>query len=178
MPANTYAPVLGFAALSGTGKTTLLCKLLPVLKRQGLKVGMIKHAHHDFDIDQPGKDSYELRRAGAACMLVASSRRQTLIIELDEEKNPKLSELLSGLPQGLDLILVEGFKHAAFPKIELHRPGLGHPLLFPEDSNVIAIATDAPLGRETMLPVMGLNDVEVIADFVCQFVAGAHDRVG
>ena len=170
-------PVLGFAAWSGTGKTTLLVQLLPKLRGRGLRVGMIKHAHHSFEVDQPGKDSYELRKAGASPMLVVSSRRWAMMADLDEEREPVLQEMLDRLdPSGLDVILVEGFKHEAFPKIELHRPAIGKPLLFPDDASVIAVATDAPLAQPTQLPVLDLNDVEAMADFVLRFCGRPADR--
>ena len=160
-------PVLGFAAYSGTGKTTLLRQLLPLLRQHGLRVGMVKHAHHDFDIDTPGKDSYELRKAGANEMLIASGKRWALMVETEGEGDPVLQQMIDRLDQSsLDLVLVEGFKHEAFPKIELHRPALGKPLIFPDDSNVIAIATDTELGAEIELPVLDLNDVPAMAEFV------------
>ena len=169
-------PVLGFAAWSGTGKTTLLVQLLPRLRGRWLRVGIIKHAHHSFEVDRPGKDSYELRKAGASPMLVVSSRRWAMMADLDEEREPVLQEMLERLDQSqLDVILVEGFKHEAFPKIELHRPTVGKGLLFPEDANVIAIATDAPLAQTAPLPVLDLNDVEAIADFVVAFCGQPHD---
>lgn len=165
-------PVLGFAAFSGTGKTTLLVQLLPRLRAAGLRIGMIKHAHHKFDVDVPGKDSYELRKAGASQMLVTSSRRWALMTDLDEERDPVLQEMLDRLDQGgLDLVLVEGFKHEAFPKIELHRPAMGSPLLYPQDASVIAVATDAPLPEPAGLPLLDLNDVAGIAAFVQAFCA-------
>ena len=174
---GTRCPVLGFAAWSGTGKTTLLVQLLPRLRGRGLRVGMVKHAHHSFDVDQPGKDSYELRKAGASPMLVVSSRRWAMMADLDEEREPVLQEMLDRLdPSGLDVILVEGFKHEAFPKIELHRPAIGKPLLFPDDASVIAVATDAPLAQPTQLPVLDLNDVEAMADFVLRFCGRPADR--
>ena len=153
---NCAKPVLGFAAFSGTGKTTLLVKLLPLLVKRGIRVGMIKHAHHDFDIDTPGKDSYKLRKAGARQMLVASSRRRALMTETPGQQEPQLEELISILDlDSIDLILVEGFKHLAFPKIELHRAGLGHPLLFREDRNIIALAADhTPDNRD--LPLLDI----------------------
>ncbi|MCU0971812.1 MAG: molybdopterin-guanine dinucleotide biosynthesis protein MobB [Gammaproteobacteria bacterium] len=168
-------PVLGFAAYSGTGKTTLLVQLLPRLRAAGLRIGMIKHAHHRFEIDHPGKDSYELRKAGASQMLITSSRRWALVTDLDDEHDAVLQEALERLDQReLDLILVEGFKHEHFPKIELHRPAVGNALIFPDDSNVIAIATDAPLTLPTTLPVLDLNDVDAIADFVRQFLVSVQ----
>lgn len=163
----TSVPVLGIAAFSGTGKTTLLTKLLPILKSHGLRIGMIKHAHHTFEVDHPGKDSYELRKAGAEQMLIASRNRWALMVETIPEAEPQLQALLPHLdPNTLDLILVEGFKHERFPKIELHRPSLGHPLLFPGDETVVAVACDAPLPVRTSLPVLDLNDPGQIADFI------------
>ena len=164
---NVRVPVLGFAAFSGTGKTTLLKQLLPLLRAQGLRIGMIKHAHHDFDIDQPGKDSFELRQAGAEEMLVASGRRWALMVETGGTGDPDLRQLIGRLNQAsLDLILVEGFKHERFPKLELHRPSLAKPLMFPEDPSVIAVASDAPLAIPCQLPVLDLNQPARIADFI------------
>ncbi len=170
---NKHAcPLLGFVAFSGTGKTTLLKQLIPLLKQQNLKIGLIKHAHHRFDIDIPGKDSYELRKAGADQVLVVSQQRWAMITETPEQQSdPALTDMLTHLDQsGLDLILVEGFKHVAFPKLELHRPALGHPLLFPHDVDILAIATDAPLQQETTLPVLDLNQAAAIADFIRQHI--------
>lgn len=165
-----HTPLLGFVAFSGTGKTTLLRELIPLLKNKRLKIGLIKHAHHRFDIDIPGKDSYELRKAGADQVLVASRQRWAMITETPEQRgDPALNDMLAHLDQsGLDLILIEGFKHVAFPKLELHRPALGHPLLFPGDSDILAIATDAPLQQETTLPILDINQAETIAGFIQQ----------
>ena len=162
-------PLIGFSAYSGTGKTTLLKQLLPRLDARGLRVGMVKHAHHQFDIDRHGKDSYELREAGARQMLVASRRRAAWVCEFDEDRDePTLEQVLGMLdPNSLDLVLVEGFKRDAFAKIELHRACLGHPLLFPHDENIIAIATDSPLPMHPpRLPVLDLNRVDEIAQFI------------
>jgi molybdopterin-guanine dinucleotide biosynthesis protein MobB len=152
-------PLLGFCAYSGTGKTTLLTKLLPLLKQEGLRVGMVKHAHHRFDIDHPGKDSYELRKAGAEQMLVASRRRMALVRETgDQQAEPILEDALAMLAlEQLDLILVEGFKQAAIAKIELHRPSLGKPLMYPEDPHIIAIASDEPLA----IPQRGITQLDL-----------------
>ena len=161
-------PILGFVAHSGTGKTTLLLKIIPLLKAKGLRIGMIKHTHHKFDIDHPGKDSYRLRHAGAEQMLVASRKRWALMVEIgDEFDEPYLEQVLLHLNQDkLDLILVEGFKHERFPKIEVHRPSLERPLFFPEDDSVIAIACDAPLAVATDLPVLDMNLPEQIVAFI------------
>jgi len=162
-------PILGFVAYSGTGKTTLLLKIIPLLKAKGLRLGMIKHTHHKkFEVDYPGKDSYRLRHAGAEQMLVASRKRWALMVEMQEEyEEPDLIQLLSHLDQDkLDLILVEGFKHENYPKIELHRPSLGHPLLFPEDNSIIAIASDVPLTESKNLPWFDMNQPEQIVAFI------------
>jgi molybdopterin-guanine dinucleotide biosynthesis protein B len=169
MSSTIKVPVMGFAAYSGTGKTTLLKQLIPVLRQRGLRVGMIKHAHHGFDIDTPGKDSYELRKAGSSQTLVASSRRFALIVEREDERRPRLDELIGRLDATqLDIILVEGFRHVPFPKIELHRPSQGKPLLFLEDDSIIAIASDAPLAVPPGIDMLDLNDISGIADFVTQ----------
>ncbi len=162
-------PLIGFAAYSGTGKTTLLEQLIPVLRSRGLRVAVVKHAHHDFDIDAPGKDSFRLRQAGAQQMLVASHKRSALITEFDDGAvDPSLPLLLQQLNmESLDLILVEGFRHEPIPKIELHRPALGKPLIFPDDSNVMAVATDGPLAVATELSLLDINDVVAMAEFIC-----------
>ena len=164
-------PVLGFAAYSGAGKTTLLTKLLPLLTARGIRVGIIKHAHHSFDIDKPGKDSYELRQAGACQMLVASARREALIIEKAEADEPDLEQLIARLDQdALDLILVEGFKNVPFPKIEVFRATVGKPAIYPDDDSVIAIATDRELPIHSGLPVLDINIPESVAAFVCDYI--------
>ncbi|MFW5453833.1 molybdopterin-guanine dinucleotide biosynthesis protein B [Thioalkalivibrio sulfidiphilus] len=169
-PVRCSLPVLGFAAFSGTGKTTLLTQLIPMLREQGLRISMVKHAHHDFDVDKPGKDSYELRKAGATQMLIASDRRMALMTEFEPPADPRLQDLLAQLdPRRADLVLVEGFKHEHFPKIELHRPSLGKPLMFPEDTDIIAVACDAPLDRDCDRPLLDLNDLGAIRDFVLQW---------
>jgi molybdopterin-guanine dinucleotide biosynthesis protein MobB len=159
-------PVLGFAAYSGTGKTTLLVKLIPLLREQGIRVALIKHAHHDFDIDIPGKDSYELRKAGADQVLVASSNRRALIKEMVIEADPQLQDLINELDlSNVDLVLVEGFRHVAFPKIELHRPCLDKDLIFADDSSVIAVASDEEIDTG-VLPFLDLNQPEEITQFI------------
>lgn len=162
-------PVLGFAAPGGTGKTTLLLKLLPLLCERGICVGMIKHTHHHFDIDKPGKDSFELRKAGAQQMLVTSSQRWALMVEREYEHEPRLEEHIAHLEHAtLDLILVEGFKHGRFPKIELHRPALNRSLLFPGDDDIVAVASDSPLILPEHIALLDLNDEHQIAGFICQ----------
>jgi len=161
-------PILGCAAYSGTGKTTLLISIIPILKERGFEVGVIKHAHHTFEIDTPGKDSYEIRKAGANQVLIGSKQRWALMVEQDEEDaKTRLEEYIAQLDQDkLDLILVEGFKPEAIPKIELHRPSLSHPLISSSDNSVIAIATDEPLKENTSLPVLDLNDHNAIVDYI------------
>jgi len=162
-------PIVGFCAYSGTGKTTLLIRLIPLLKSHGLRVGVVKHAHHSFDLDYPGKDSHSLRGAGAEQLLIASRHRIAWIEETPaREGEPGLTELLNALdPEHLDLILVEGFKRESFPKIELHRPAMGTPLLHTRDSTVIAIASDTPLLSHTPgLHQLDLNRPDRIAAFI------------
>ncbi|EIA1496167.1 bifunctional molybdopterin-guanine dinucleotide biosynthesis adaptor protein MobB/molybdopterin molybdotransferase MoeA [Vibrio parahaemolyticus] len=165
-------PILGFAAYSGTGKTTLLEALLPKLTEAGLRIGMLKHAHHNFDVDKPGKDSYRLRKAGASQMLIASRNRYALMTETPEAE-AEFEYLLTRFDEDkLDVVLVEGCKNIAFPKIELHREEVGKPWLYPHDENIIAIASDsAELDSE--LPQMNINDLDAIAQFVLQYVQDA-----
>lgn len=169
-PFNSKTPVLGFCAFSGTGKTTLLKKLIPALKAQHLRLAVIKHAHHEFDVDQPGKDSYELRKSGADQMLISSARRWVLMRELGEQPEPGLDELVSRIDHSCtDLILVEGFKRIAFSKIELHRPALGKPPMYPKDQDIIAVATDAALELRPKVPQLDLNNIHQICRFVTDY---------
>jgi molybdopterin-guanine dinucleotide biosynthesis protein B len=154
--------VIGLAGWSGAGKTTLLVKLIPELRRRGLSVSTLKHAHHAFDIDRPGKDSFEHRQAGATEVLIASGRRWALMHELGKEAEPMLPDLLRRLAP-VDLVIVEGFKAYAHPKIEAHRAANAKPFLFREIPNVRAIAADVPVCG-TDLPVVHLDDVGAIAD--------------
>jgi molybdopterin-guanine dinucleotide biosynthesis protein MobB len=173
MLTRAHKPVVGFAAYSGAGKTTLLKQLLPLLVERGVRIGMIKHAHHKFEIDIPGKDSYELRKAGASQVLVASARREALMTEKIAESEPDLDTLIGQLNQdAIDLILVEGFKQVAFPKIELFRPVMGKPALYPEDADIIAVATYAELPVATHLPVLDINNPAAIAAFILQHISG------
>ena len=175
MPLIFPRPVLGFAAYSGTGKTTLLIKLLPLMKLQGLRVAMIKQTHHDFDIDKPGKDSYELRKAGADQVLLASNKRSALITEYEEPVEPDLMSLIQKLDlENIDLILVEGFKHWAFTKIELYRAETGNKLLFPEDPSVVAIASDEDL-QTGSLPLLDINVPEEVAGFINRWLDSQRD---
>ena len=167
MPENRTVPLIGFAAWSGTGKTTLLVNLLGIFTSLELRIGVIKHAHHTFEIDYPGKDSYELRKAGASQVLIGSRQRWALLVENRDADEKPLEYHVRNLDlDKLDLILVEGFKPEVIPKIELHRPSLGHNLLYPDDESIIAIATDAGLSEDTELPVLNLNDPQQIAQFI------------
>nr|VFK50706.1 MAG: molybdopterin-guanine dinucleotide biosynthesis protein B [Candidatus Kentron sp. TUN] len=164
---NRSIPVLGFIAFSGMGKTTLLVKLIPLLREQGFRVGLIKHCHHDFEIDKPGKDSYQLRLAGANPVLVGSRHRWALMEETPGQDEPVLENLLVHFNRDKpDIILVEGFKHERFPKIEVHRPSLGKPLLYSEDPAVIAIASDDIISETVPIPVLDLNRPDQIAAFI------------
>ena len=172
---QTCAPILGFVAYSSnTGKTTLLVKLITLLRRRGLRLGVIKHAHHRFEIDHEGKDSYVLRKAGAEQMLIASRHRWALMVETpDTGGEPRLSRLVARLDRdALDLILVEGFRHEAIPKIELHRAALGNPLLAQKDDSIIAVASDTPLELPAGVAQLGINDAEQIAGFVWERFLG------
>jgi molybdopterin-guanine dinucleotide biosynthesis protein B len=167
--------VIGLAGWSGSGKTTLVTKVIPVLVGRGLKVATVKHAHHEFDLDKPGKDSWLHREAGASEVAVASSRRWALIHELRDEPEPSLVEILNKLSPA-DLVIVEGFKRHVHPKLEVYRPSVGKPLLHPEDDCIVAIATDQPL-PQAPLPVLMLDDIEAIAN-VLQAEALPVDRIG
>lgn len=165
---TTTVPILGFAAYSGTGKTTLLEALLPQLTEAGLRIGMLKHAHHNFDVDKEGKDSYRLRKAGATQMLISSRNRYALMTETPDAES-EFEYLLTRFDcDKLDIILVEGCKNIAFPKIELHREVVGKPWLYPNDTNIIAIAADTQVD-DSELPQMDINDLDSIAEFVIQY---------
>ena len=154
----------GIAGWSGSGKTTLVRRLLPELIGRGLTVSTVKHAHHDFDVDRPGKDSFEHRAAGAKEVMVASSVRWALMHEGRGEAEPSLDDLVRRMTP-VDLILIEGFKSERYQKLEVHRPSLGKPLLCTEDADVVALASDAEVDG-TGLPVLDLDDVTAIADFI------------
>ena len=152
--------VIGLAGWSGAGKTTLLTRLIPHFRKQGLRVSVIKHAHHAFDIDVPGKDSWRHRQAGAEEVLVASGQRWALMHELREAPEPRLTELLSKMSR-VDLVVVEGFKSDPYRKIEVHRAANGKAYLFPEDPGIVGIAADVAV--QTALPVAHLDDFKAIA---------------
>ncbi|WP_434476152.1 molybdopterin-guanine dinucleotide biosynthesis protein B [Aeromonas veronii] len=162
-------PLLGFVAWSGTGKTTLLERIIPELRERGLRLGVLKHTHHQFDMDKPGKDSYRLRQAGAAQVMAASSLRHALIRETPKGEPPFAQLLASFDWSQLDLLLIEGFKHEHFPKIELHRAAIGRPLMFPTDPDVMALVSDDPL--TTTLPRFGFTTLAPLCDFICARVS-------
>lgn len=162
--------VLGISGWSGAGKTTLLADLIPLLVTHGLKVSTIKHAHHEFDVDQPGKDSHRHRQAGASEVLISSGRRFALMHELRGAPEPTLDELLTRLSP-VDLVLVEGFKTSAHPKIEVWRASVGKPMLYPGDSSVIAVASDAPIDG-LAVPLLDANRPVQIADFIIGWLSG------
>ena len=156
--------VIGLAGWSGSGKTTLLGKVIPRLVARGLKVSTLKHAHHGFDVDQPGKDSHSHRLAGATEVLIGSSARFALVHELRGAREPTVQELLA-LLSPVDLVIVEGYKAAPLAKLEIHRAVVGKPLLHPDDNCIVAIASDVPL-PQAELPVVSLDDIEKIADIL------------
>ena len=164
--------IFGFAGYSGSGKTTLIEQLIPLFTARGVSVSLIKHAHHTFDVDQPGKDSYRHRKAGCTEVLVTSSRRWALMHELRGAPEPALAEHVKRISP-CDLLLVEGYKRERIPKLEVYRAEVGEPLIHPHDQNVVAIATDTPLA--TTLPQLDLNAPEAIAQFVLHHV-GLADR--
>lgn len=175
MMINKTLPLLGFCAYSGTGKTTLLIHLLPLLKAKGLRVGVIKHTHHNMEIDKPGKDSHRIRTSGASQVLLASKKRIAWIEERElNSTEPKLEEVTSALnPSTLDLVLIEGFKRDHFPKIELHRSDMERPFFYPKNPDVIAIATDKPLtSPPDHLHQLNLNNPEQICQFIIDHILG------
>jgi molybdopterin-guanine dinucleotide biosynthesis adapter protein len=155
--------IFGFAGYSGSGKTTLIEQLIPLIIARGVTVSLIKHAHHTFEIDQPGKDSFRHRKAGCTEVLVTSSRRWALMHELSGAPEPMLADHVKRMSP-CDLLLVEGYKREAIPKLEVYRAGVGEPLIHPHDQNVVAIASDARV--ETSLPQLDLNAPAAIADFI------------
>jgi molybdopterin-guanine dinucleotide biosynthesis protein B len=167
--------IIGLAGWSGSGKTTLVTSVIPVLVRRGLKVATVKHAHHEFDTDQPGKDSWLHRQAGASEVAIVSSRRWAIVHELGADPEPPLADILAKLSP-VDLVIVEGFKRHAHPKLEVFRAVIGKPLLHPDDDCIVAIATDAPL-PQVQVPVLMLGDIESIANML-QAEALPRDQIG
>jgi molybdopterin-guanine dinucleotide biosynthesis adapter protein len=171
----TAMRIIGLAGWSGSGKTTLVTKVIPVLVARGMKVATVKHAHHEFDIDQPGKDSWLHREAGASEVAIVSSRRWAIVHELGGEPEPPLADILQKLGAA-DLVIVEGFKRHSHPKLEVFRACVGKPLLHPGDDCIVAVATDAPLPQATV-PVVMLDDIEAVAT-VLQAEALPRERIG
>jgi len=168
--------VFGLVGWSGSGKTTLVVRLLPELVARGVAVSTMKHAHHGFDVDQPGKDSYEHRAAGATEVLVTSQRRWALMRELRDEPEPAVEDLIERFAP-VDLILIEGFKRYSFDKLEVYRRALGKPLLAGQDDRVVAVASDEPL-PEAAVPVLDLDDAAAIADFIVGHCGFGNRRKG
>ena len=160
--------VVGFAGFSGSGKTTLVERLIPALKLMGLRVSVAKHAHHDFDIDHPGKDSYRHRQAGAFEVIVASDQRLALLREFEKPATMSVHHMLAELYDGVDWVLVEGFKSSNLPKIEVWRAAVGKPARYPDDDFIVAIATDSPqdLPVATLRPVLDLADPDAVAHWL------------
>jgi len=156
--------IIGLAGWSGAGKTTLIAKLIPGILARGLKVSTLKHAHHAFDVDRPGKDSYEHRMAGATEVLVASQKRFALMHELRDEPEPPLAALLAKLAP-VDLVIIEGWKREPHPKLEVFRASVAKPLIHPDDPHVVAIASDVPLPGATV-PRVSLDDTPAIIDIL------------
>lgn len=165
--------VIGLAGWSGAGKTTLLSKVIPHLIVRGLRVSTLKHAHHSFDLDHPGKDSHTHRMAGATEVLIGSANRWALMHELRGDAEPRLHELLQKLSP-VDLVIVEGYKRECHPKLEVHRAAVGKPLLHPDDPFIFAVASDTAL-PQAQVPVVGLNDVVAITDLMLQQAAPLDD---
>ncbi|MDC9621116.1 molybdopterin-guanine dinucleotide biosynthesis protein MobB [Xenorhabdus sp. XENO-7] len=169
----TTLPLLGITAYSGTGKTTLLKQIIPLLRQQHIRVGLIKHTHHNMDVDQPGKDSYELRKAGAAQTLVASQQRWALMTETPDLPELDLHYLASRFDaDSLDLVLVEGFKEEAIAKIALYRHGLN--IVFDQilDPHVIAVASDTPLA--ITFPQLDINQPQQVTAFIVAWLKGRN----
>ena len=156
--------VMGIVGWSGSGKTSLVVEVLPILKRHGLKVSTMKHAHHRFDVDKPGKDSFRHREAGASEILVVTSSRWVLMHESREEPEPSIESLIERMTP-VDLLLVEGFKTHHHPKLEIHRESEGKPLLYQDDPEIVAVASDIPL-TGMKIPCLDLNDPSEVADFI------------
>jgi molybdopterin-guanine dinucleotide biosynthesis protein B len=163
-PTKGSMRIIGLAGWSGSGKTTLITKLIPQLIARGIRVSTLKHAHHGFDLDQPGKDSFFHRVAGATEVIISSAKRWAILHELREEPEWDLRGLVAKMSP-VDLVLVEGFKRDAFPKLEIHRAANGKPLIHPEDPHIIAVASDIAL-PQAKVPVIDLNDIEAIADLL------------
>jgi molybdopterin-guanine dinucleotide biosynthesis adapter protein len=158
-----------FAGYSGSGKTTLVEQLIPLLKQRGQRVSVVKHAHHRFDIDQPGKDSWRHRQAGAYEVVIASDLRLALVREFEQPERLSVHALIAELSPGVDWVLVEGFKTSDLPKIEVWRAAAQQPVQYPDDPRVVAIATDSPLPSPTACPVLDLNNPTAVVDWLQQY---------
>jgi len=160
--------VVGFAGFSGSGKTMLVERLIPALRRRGLRVSVVKHAHHHFDIDHAGKDTYRHREAGAFEVVVASSKRLALMREFEQAAQLSVHQLIAELYEGVDWVLVEGFKDSDLLKVEVWRAQAKQPVRYMDDDFIVAIATDSPdqLPHATLRPVLDLNDAEAMADWL------------
>ena len=168
MPLTTSVPLLGFAAFSGTGKTTLLEKVIPLLRAKGLRLGLIKASHHTIEPDKPGKDSYRLRHAGVDQLLLSTPGRAICITERPDE-DPRFEDQLALIDQSrVDMVLVEGFRDAAIPKIELHRSDFDRPFIYPQDSHIFALCHDRPEEPDCSLPQLDINQPEQVAEFIWQ----------
>ncbi len=165
--------ILGFAGYSGSGKTALLEKVMPLLKQHGLRISVIKHVHHDVDIDRPGKDSFRHRAAGAHEVMIASGHRWALMHELRDESEPSL-ELLCARLSPCDLVLVEGYKFSSIPKLEIYRTETGHPMLYPDDGNIIAFVSDQP--KPLSIPSLDINEPNRVVDFILQYFPLSPNR--
>lgn len=162
--------VVGFAGFSGAGKTMLVERVIPALKQRGLRVSVVKHAHHKFDIDRPGKDSWRHREAGAFEVVIASDRRLALMREFEDATRLTVHEMIAELQPGVDWVLVEGYKESELPKVEVWRVEAGNPVRYPEDAFIVAIATDSPdrLPEPPRCPVLDLNDPDALAHWLVE----------
>jgi molybdopterin-guanine dinucleotide biosynthesis protein B len=167
--------IIGLAGWSGSGKTTLIAKVIPHLIERGLRVSTLKHAHHGFDLDKPGKDSFIHRTSGATEVIISSAKRWAILHELRDEPEWNMADLVAKMSP-VDLVLVEGFKRDAFPKLEIHRAANGKPLIHPDDPHIVAIASDTPL-PQAKVPVIDLDDIEAIADMLLRHAAPLQSAV-
>lgn len=167
----------GLVGWSGSGKTTLMVKLVPEMTARGFRVSTMKHTHHNFEIDHPGKDSYEHRMAGATEVMITSGRRWALVHELRDEPEGTVEDMIAKMSP-VDLLLIEGFKYHPHPKIEVYRPSVGKPMLAPEDESIVAVASDEAVNG-LRVPLLDLDDLTAIADFIVAFLGLAEaERTG
>ena len=172
MSETRLPPVIGFTSYKGAGKTSLITKIMLLLHQRDIRIAVIKHASYDFDVDHPGKDSFELRKAKAYQTLISSGKRKALITEFENfQSEPSLDELIQDLDhENIDIILVEGFKREHFAKIELHRQALNKPYLHLDDPDIIALVTDAPPQQESNLAILDINNPDAVADFIFNLI--------